>query len=72
MGDLIGMVTNNKFMILKELFYVFTGALVVFCFLEIIITNLVLAYININLVLIIWFVNGILILTKKNYAQKNN
>ena len=48
----------------KELFYMLTGALIIFCFLEIISPNLVLAYININWVLIIWFANGILILIK--------
>lgn len=49
--------------ILKELFYVFTGALVIFMILELIWPRLVLAYININWVLIFWLIVGILILT---------
>jgi len=53
-------------MILKELFYMITGALVIFCFLEIISPNLVLAYVNINWILIVWFFNGIIILINTN------
>jgi len=53
-------------MILKEIFYTITGALVIFCFLEIISPNLVLAYVNINWILIVWFFNGIIILINTN------
>ena len=57
---------NINFIFLKELFYTFTGALVIFCFLEIISPNLVLAYVNINWILIVWFFNGIIILINTN------
>lgn len=45
-----------------ELFYVLTGALIVFMGLEIIWPNIVLAYININYILLLWLVDGIAIL----------
>lgn len=48
--------------IIKELFYVLTGALIIFSILEIIWPRLVLAYININWVLILWLIIGIVIL----------
>lgn len=49
--------------VLKEIFYVLTGALVVFAFLELVWPGVVLAYINLNWVLILWLLDGILILT---------
>lgn len=50
--------------IFKELFYALTVSLVVFLFLEIIWPGVVLAYININWVLIFWFAIGIVLLLK--------
>jgi len=56
--------------IIKELFYVLTGALIIFCLMELIHQGIVLAYININLVLIFWIIDVIFILSinKKKYA----
>ncbi len=54
---------------LKEIFHVLSGALVIFVILEIIWHGIVLAYININWVLIFWLFTGILILILSN---KNN
>ncbi len=54
------------YLISKELFYALTGALVIFVVLEIIRPGVVLAYININWVLIFWLAIGIVILTTKN------
>ncbi|MFH1744665.1 MAG: hypothetical protein ABH881_00675 [bacterium] len=48
--------------ILKEVFYVLTGALVVFSFMEIMSPGIILAYLNINWVLILWLVVGIIII----------
>ena len=48
--------------ILKEIFYVLTGALVVFTILEIAWPRLVLAHININWILMGWLFIGIVIL----------
>jgi len=48
--------------ILKELFYVLTGALAVFILLEIFWPDSVLAYLNINWVLLAWLIIGIVIL----------
>ncbi len=54
------------FNILKyEIFYVLTFALFVFVSFELAWPRLVLAYININLILIIWLITGILILVDK-------
>ena len=47
---------------LQEIYYVFCGALAVFIAMEIIWPGIVLAYININWVLILWLINGILLL----------
>jgi len=52
----------NLNLITKELFYTLTGALIVFCFLEIIWPGIVLAYININWLLIFWLITGMVIL----------
>jgi hypothetical protein len=57
---------SNFFMykqITEETFYTLTGALVVFVLLEIIWPGIVLAYININWVLILWLINGMLLLS---------
>lgn len=51
---------------LKELFYALTGALAVFVVMEIFWPGIVLAYININYVLIFWLAAGIVILTSRN------
>ena len=53
-------------MILKETFYVLTGSLAVFVVLETVWPGMVLAYININWVLLFWFLNVILILLNTN------
>ena len=50
---------NNFF---YELFYVITGALLIFSFLEIFWPGIVLAYLNLNYILIFWLINGIIIL----------
>jgi len=53
--------------IFKELFYALTGALVIFVILEIIWPNVVLAYLNLNWVLLVWLFTGIIVLlTDKN------
>lgn len=52
--------------ILKEIFYVLTGALVAFVLLEIAWPGVVLAYININWVLIFWVFIGIIVLIIDN------
>jgi len=51
---------------LQELFYAITIALVALTFLELIWPGVVLAYININLVLIIWLFNASVLLIKNN------
>lgn len=50
------------YIVFQELFYALTGALIIFVFLEIFWPNIVLAYININWVLITWLIVGIIIL----------
>lgn len=58
------------YLISKELFYTLAGALVVFIALEIFWPGIVLAYININLLLIFWLIVGIVILLIENRKQK--
>lgn len=56
--------------IIKELFYVFTEALMIFCVSEIIWPGIVLAYININWVLIIWLIVSIIIIVRNKSNKK--
>ncbi len=51
---------NNR--VLKEFFYVLTGTLAIFSLLELAWPGVVLAYININWVLIFWLIIGIFLL----------
>lgn len=51
---------NNFF---YELFYVLTGAILIFACLEIFWPGTVLAYLNLNYVLMFWLINGIIILS---------
>ena len=53
---------NKKNIILREFFYVLTGSLVLLGFLELVWPGVVLAYINLNWVLILWLFAGILVL----------
>lgn len=54
---------NNKLTIItKELFYVLTGSLAVFSLLETAWPGIILAYINLNWVLILWLFIGIIVL----------
>jgi len=55
---------------LKELFYVLTGSLIIFSGLELIHSGLVLAYININWVLIFWLIIGIVIILINSQADE--
>ena len=52
-------------LILQEIFYILSASLVVFGVLEILWSNVILFYINLNLVLILWFLNGIMLLALK-------
>jgi len=45
-----------------ELFYVLTGALIIFVCIEIFWPGIVLAHLNINYILIFWLISGIIIL----------
>lgn len=53
---------NNFKIIFRELFYALTGALAIFIVMEIFWPGAVLAYININYVLIFWLIIGIVVL----------
>jgi hypothetical protein len=46
----------------KEIFYVLTTATLIFFIMELIAPGMVMAYINFNWVLILWLINGILLL----------
>ena len=58
------------YMIAKELFYVLTGAMLVFIVMELFWPGVVLAYININWLLIFWLIVGIVILVLESRKQK--
>ncbi|MFH1583171.1 MAG: hypothetical protein ABIB72_02535 [Candidatus Falkowbacteria bacterium] len=59
MNDIKSNGVNNFF---YELFYVLTGAVLIFACLEIFWPGIVLAYLNLNYVLIFWLIIGIIIL----------
>ncbi len=50
------------YLISCELFYVLAGAMVIFVIMEIVWPNFVLAYLNLNWLLIFWLIVGIFIL----------
>ena len=50
------------FQICRELFYALTGALVIFVIMELSWPGIILAYINMNWLLIFWLIVGIVIL----------
>ncbi|MFA4834063.1 MAG: hypothetical protein WC619_04445 [Patescibacteria group bacterium] len=62
---------KNINLIFKELFYALTGALVIFVILELVWPNIVLAYLNLNWVLLSWLFTGIIILIigKENFKK---
>lgn len=60
-----------KLNIMKELFYTLTGALIIFTILELVRPGIVLAYLNINWVLIFWLIAAIVIVLTKNQSSKN-
>ncbi len=53
---------KNAYLISLEIFYALTGAIVIFSMMEIIRPNIVLAYFNLNWLLIFWLIVGIFIL----------
>jgi len=54
---------NSKaYLITREIFYTLLTALIVFIIMEIVKPNIVQAYINMNLMLILWLVSGIILL----------
>ncbi|MCX6794481.1 MAG: hypothetical protein NTY31_00555 [Candidatus Falkowbacteria bacterium] len=57
---------SKKGLIIQELFYFFTALLGVFIILEIIWPNIILAYFNLNYLIILWFIVGLIALTKNS------
>lgn len=55
-----------KKLILKEIFYCLSASLMIFSVLELIFPNIILAYFNLNLGLILWLVVGIMIVMISN------
>jgi len=54
---------SSKFaIIIQEVFYVFSGALLLFATLEIIFPRLVINYFNINYLVILWLISAVLTL----------
>lgn len=58
--------------IIRELFYILSLALVVFTLMEVIMPNIVQAYISLNLVLILWLLSGIVLLYDRWRNSKKN
>jgi len=60
---------ENKTIIFEEFFYILTVAMVVFVGLELLWPGVVLAYININVVLLFWLIFGIMVLRKGSKSE---
>ncbi len=56
----------DKNLIIRESFYFLTALAAVFIAFEIIWPNIILAYFNLNYLIILWFVVGLLLLFQKN------
>ncbi|NCD00764.1 hypothetical protein EOL94_01620 [bacterium] len=61
----LNILRKNKYIILREIFYFFSVLFLIFSLLEIIFSGMVLAYFNLNIILLIIFVIGILLVYKK-------
>jgi len=55
---------SKKSLIIQELFYFLTVLVGVFIILEIIWPNIILAYFNLNYLIILWFIAGLMALAK--------
>jgi len=49
----------------REIFYFFTALIILSIGLEIIWPNIILAYFNLNYVIVLWFISGLVSLIKK-------
>ncbi|MFH1326313.1 MAG: hypothetical protein ABIH48_02490 [Candidatus Falkowbacteria bacterium] len=60
-------ITSLRFVmtVTKELFYILLTALIIFIAMELIRPNIVQAYINLNILLILWLMAGIVLLVNK-------
>jgi len=61
---------ENINMLLQEVFYVVSVALALFIFGEAFQAGIVSAYINLNLVLLLWLVVGILVVASKDRGKQ--
>lgn len=61
---------QKVFDIIIELFYVLTASLFIFIVFELFWPRLVLAYLDINLILIFWLIIGIFIVLNKRLGSK--
>lgn len=52
----------DKGLIIKELFYFFTVLASVFIIMEVVWPNIILAYFNLNYLVIIWVISGLVLL----------
>lgn len=55
-------IKSNFKILIEELFYVLTAALVIFILMELLWPGIILAYINLNWVLILWLIIGIVVI----------
>lgn len=58
-------IQNNRAIIAEELFYWLSVALAIFIVLEIIWPNLILAYFNLNYLILLWLLSGVGVLIVK-------
>ncbi|MFA6995338.1 MAG: hypothetical protein WC249_02915 [Patescibacteria group bacterium] len=56
---------KNLALILQEIFYFFSLALVIMIIMEIISPRIILVYFNLNYLFIFWFVSGFVLLIKR-------
>lgn len=56
-------IKSNLKIIIVELFYILTAALVIFVIMELLWPGIILAYLNLNWVLILWLIVGIVVVS---------
>jgi len=56
---------NKIYLFFRETFWALLGSLVIFSFLEIVWPGIVLAYINLNFILLVWLLVAIVIISFK-------
>ena len=66
-----GKITSQE--LIWEIYYVLSGAIIIFSLMEIIKPRLVIGYVNLNLIFVLWLLSGIiLMINQKKYDSRRD